>query len=52
MSNFFAQTEALLMGKTEAQVKAEFEKQGISGEKPIFYCLSKCFREINQQIRF
>ncbi|MGV7107978.1 glucose-6-phosphate isomerase [Flavobacterium sp. U410] len=32
MSNFFAQTEALLMGKTENQVKAEFEKQGISGE--------------------
>jgi glucose-6-phosphate isomerase len=32
MSNFFAQTEALLMGKTEKQVKAEFEKQGISGE--------------------
>ena len=36
MSNFFAQTEALLMGKTEAQVKAEFEKQGISGEKADF----------------
>lgn len=32
MSNFFAQTEALLMGKTEKQVKAEFEKQGISGD--------------------
>ncbi|BCY27699.1 glucose-6-phosphate isomerase [Flavobacterium okayamense] len=32
MSNFFAQTEALLMGKTEAQVKTEFEKKGISGE--------------------
>ncbi|SHI81756.1 glucose-6-phosphate isomerase [Flavobacterium haoranii] len=32
MSNFFAQTEALLMGKTEKQVQAEFEKQGISGE--------------------
>ena len=33
MSNFFAQTEALLNGKTEAQVQAEFDKQGISGEK-------------------
>ncbi|MDK2771008.1 MAG: glucose-6-phosphate isomerase [Flavobacterium sp.] len=32
MSNFFAQTEALLMGKTEKQVQAEFEKQGISGD--------------------
>ncbi|MFN3752619.1 glucose-6-phosphate isomerase [Flavobacterium sp.] len=33
MSNFFAQTEALLNGKTEAQVKAEFEKQNVTGEK-------------------
>ncbi|MBD3725377.1 MAG: glucose-6-phosphate isomerase, partial [Flavobacteriaceae bacterium] len=32
MSNFFAQTEALLMGKTEKQVKVEFEKQGITGD--------------------
>lgn len=30
MSNFFAQTEALLNGKTEAQVTAEFEKQNLS----------------------
>lgn len=30
MSNFFAQTEALLMGKTEAEVVAELEKQGKS----------------------
>ena len=33
MSNFFAQTEALLNGKTEAQVKAEFAKQGVSEDK-------------------
>lgn len=33
MSNFFAQTEALLNGKTAAQVQAEFDKQGITGEK-------------------
>lgn len=33
MSNFFAQTEALLNGKTAEQVKAEFEKHGISREK-------------------
>ncbi|MDD3005880.1 MAG: glucose-6-phosphate isomerase, partial [Flavobacterium sp.] len=43
MSNFFAQTEALLMGKTEAQVKAEFEKQGISGEKAGFLLPFKVF---------
>jgi len=43
MSNFFAQTEALLMGKTEVQVKAEFEKQGISGEKSEFLLPFKVF---------
>ena len=43
MSNFFAQTEALLMGKTEAQVKAEFEKQGISEEKAAFLLPFKVF---------
>jgi glucose-6-phosphate isomerase len=30
MSNFFAQTEALLNGKTAAQVQAEFEKTNIT----------------------
>jgi glucose-6-phosphate isomerase len=30
MSNFFAQTEALLHGKTKDQVQAEFDKQGLS----------------------
>ena len=43
MSNFFAQTEALLMGKTETQVKAEFEKQGISDEKAGFLLPFKVF---------
>ena len=43
MSNFFAQTEALLMGKTEAQVKAEFEAQGISSEKASFLLPFKVF---------
>lgn len=43
MSNFFAQTEALLMGKTEDQVKAEFQKQGISGEKAAFLLPFKVF---------
>jgi len=33
MSNFFAQTEALMNGKSEAQVQAEFDKQGLSAEK-------------------
>jgi len=30
MSNFFAQTEALMNGKSAAQVQAEFDKQGLS----------------------
>lgn len=31
LSNFFAQTEALMTGKTKAQVRAELEAQGLSG---------------------
>ena len=33
MSNCIAQTEALLNGKTEAQVQAEFDKAGMAAEK-------------------
>jgi glucose-6-phosphate isomerase len=43
MSNFFAQTEALLMGKTEVQVQAEFDKQGISGDNADFLLPFKVF---------
>lgn len=43
MSNFFAQTEALLNGKDEAQVKAEFEKQGITGTQADFLLPFKVF---------
>ncbi|RZJ72439.1 glucose-6-phosphate isomerase [Flavobacterium sp.] len=32
MSNFFAQTEALMNGKTASQVQAEFDKMGVSDE--------------------
>jgi len=31
LSNFFAQTEALMKGKTDAEVRAELAKQGITG---------------------
>ncbi len=31
LSNFFAQTEALMTGKSEAQVRKELEAQGLSG---------------------
>ncbi|OFZ68614.1 MAG: glucose-6-phosphate isomerase [Betaproteobacteria bacterium RBG_16_58_11] len=33
LSNFFAQTEALMKGKTEAEVRAELEAAGITGRK-------------------
>jgi glucose-6-phosphate isomerase len=32
LANFFAQTEALAFGKTEAEARAELEAQGLSGE--------------------
>jgi glucose-6-phosphate isomerase len=43
MANFFAQTEALLMGKTANQVSAEFEKQHITGEYAAFLLPFKVF---------
>jgi glucose-6-phosphate isomerase len=43
MSNFFAQTEALLHGKTKEQVQAEFDKQGLSEEKAEFLLPFKVF---------
>ena len=33
LSNFFAQTEALMKGKTEAEVRAELEAAGVTGRK-------------------
>ena len=43
MSNFFAQTEALMHGKSEEQVQAEFDKQGIAAEKAKFLLPFKVF---------
>ncbi len=43
MSNFFAQTEALLHGKTATQVQEEFDKQGLSQEKASYLLLFKVF---------
>lgn len=43
MSNFFAQTEALLNGKTEAQVMAEFSKQNFSTGEAEFLLPFKVF---------
>ena len=44
MSNFFAQTEALLMGKTADQVAAEFTAQNTSPEKAEFLVPFKVFQ--------
>ena len=44
LSNFFAQTEALMNGKTEEEAEKELEKQGlISGTDSKTTCLIKCF---------
>lgn len=43
MSNFFAQTEALLNGKTAVQVQAEFDKQGLAPEKASYLLPFKVF---------
>lgn len=43
MSNFFAQTEALLHGKTKEQVQAEFDKQGLAEDKAAFLLPFKVF---------
>ena len=43
MSNFFAQTEALLNGKTEEQVKSEFADSGMQSDKAEFLLPFKVF---------
>lgn len=43
MSNFFAQTEALLHGKTSAQVQFEFDQQGLDAAKASFLLPFKVF---------
>ncbi len=43
MSNFFAQTEALLNGKTAEEVQAEFNNQGLDEEKAKYLLPFKVF---------
>jgi glucose-6-phosphate isomerase len=43
MSNFFAQTEALLNGKTAEQVQEEFDKQGLDKDKASYLLPFKVF---------
>lgn len=43
MSNFFAQTEALMNGKTAEQVQAEFDKQGLATDKASYLLPFKVF---------
>lgn len=44
MANFFAQTEALMKGKNEEEVKADFAKEGIAGEKAAMLLPHKVFK--------
>lgn len=44
LSNFFAQTEALMMGKSEAQVRAELTAAGVTGEAQDKLTPHKVFR--------
>ena len=43
MSNFFAQTEALMHGKSKEQVQEEFDQQNLSAEKSEFLLPFKVF---------
>ncbi len=43
LANFFAQSEALMMGKSEAQARAELEQEGLSGEALAQLLPHKCF---------
>jgi len=43
MSNYFAQTEALMNGKTEAQVRAEFTKSNLTQKEADFLAPFKVF---------
>jgi glucose-6-phosphate isomerase len=43
LSNFFAQTEALMRGKTEAEARAELEAEGRSAEEVAFLSPHKVF---------
>jgi len=44
LSNFFAQTEALMKGKTEEEVKVELEKAGITGQQQVDLIPHKVFQ--------
>ncbi len=44
LSNFFAQTEALMTGKTEEEVRQELQSSGLSGEKLEILVRAKTFQ--------
>jgi glucose-6-phosphate isomerase len=46
MSNYFAQQEALMHGKTAEEVQAEFDEQGLDSERAKFLChLKFCWQQ-------
>ena len=52
MSNYFAQTEALMNGKTEAEVLEELNRNNFQKKKKICFYLLKYLKEINLQLLF
>jgi glucose-6-phosphate isomerase len=49
MSNYFAQTEALMHGKTAEKVQAEFDKQGLDAERAKFLLPLKFLQVISHE---
>jgi glucose-6-phosphate isomerase len=52
LSNFFAQTEALMTGKTEQEVEDELKKAGMDKEAIAFTRRSACLKVTNQVTAF
>jgi glucose-6-phosphate isomerase len=52
MSNYFAQTEALMHGKTAEEVQAEFDEQGLDSERAKFLLPFKVLLATSLRIPF
>jgi glucose-6-phosphate isomerase len=52
MSNYFAQTEALMHGKTAEEVQAEFDEQGLDSERAKFLYHLKFLLATSYQTQF
>jgi len=52
MANYFAQSEALLMGKTEDEVRKELSAKNLNRKRSMIFCHLKFSRVINLPLRF